>query len=183
MTNLRIVYPREDGGVGVLIPCLDSGLTINEIADKDVPGGVEYAIVPVEELPEDIRFTEAWVADFSVTPIKVTVDPVRKAMIDKVHATADLEQWMTDQLNEGYGTGKGWKLGMQQSDVTLLTGNFVLAKEAAALNLPIPPVIDAVGGVHEMTMPELTELMLSYGQARAALSAEYASRKAALTAE
>ena len=72
---------------------------------------------------------------------------------------------------------------MQQSDVTLLTGNFVLAKEAAAMNLPIPPVIDAVGGVHEMGIDDLTELMLLYGQARAALSVEYAARKAAINAE
>lgn len=183
MTNLRIVYPREDGSVGVLIPCLDSGLTINEIADKDVPGGVEYAIIPAEELPQDLRYTAAWTADFSASPVVVTIDPVRKAAVDKVHALADLEQWMSDKLHEGYSTGKGWRLGMLQSDVTLLTGNFVLAKEAAAMSLPIPAVIDAVGGVHEMDMDDLTELMLLYGQARAALSAEYAARKAAINAE
>jgi hypothetical protein len=57
-----------------------------------------------------------------------------------------------------------------------------LAKEAAMLELPLPQIVDAAGVAHTLTMQELTGLMLAYGQYRAGLSAEYASRKAALEA-
>jgi hypothetical protein len=110
----------------------------------------------------------------------VSIDPSKKAVIDKEIALQQLDQWFSDKLQEGFSTGQGWKLKMLPADVTLLTGNYVLAKEAAALGGEIPPVIDAVGGVHAMSMDDMTLLMLGYGQARAALSAEYATRKAAI---
>jgi hypothetical protein len=56
--NQRIVYPTEDG-VAVIIPA-DCGLTIEEIAAKDVPSGVPYKIVDVSEIPEDRTFRGAW---------------------------------------------------------------------------------------------------------------------------
>ena len=36
--NQRIIYPTDNGGVAVIIPA-DCGLTIEEIAAKDVPQG------------------------------------------------------------------------------------------------------------------------------------------------
>jgi hypothetical protein len=180
MVNKRILYHRDDGTLAVLIPCVDSGMTLEAIAAKDVPAGKQHAIVDVETLPSDFTYAAAWAADLSADPVEVTIDPARKAAIDKEIALQQLEQWFSDKLHEGFSTGKGWKLGMLPTDVTLLTGNYVLAKEAAALGGEIPPVIDAAGGVHAMSMDDLTLLMLGYGQARAALSAEYASRKAAI---
>ena len=56
--NQRIVYPTDDG-VAVIIPA-DCGLTIEEIAAKDVPAGVPYKIVDVSEIPEDRTFRGAW---------------------------------------------------------------------------------------------------------------------------
>lgn len=180
MVNKRILYLRDDGTLAVLIPCADSGMTLEQIAAKDVPSGKQYAVVDAESLPSDLTYAAAWTADLSEDPVEVTFDPARKAAIDKEIALQQLEQWFSDKLHEGFSTGMGWKLGMLPSDVTLLTGNYVLAKEAAALGGEIPPVIDAVGGVHAMSMDDLTLLMLGYGQARAALSAEYATRKAAI---
>ena len=37
--NSRIIYPTDDGGVAVIIPAAECGLTIEEIAAKDVPAG------------------------------------------------------------------------------------------------------------------------------------------------
>ena len=71
----------------------------------------------------------------------------------------------------------GIKLGLTESDVTLLTGNFVLAKEADELELDIPPIIDREGMPHELNIEQLTGLMLEYGQHRASLSVEYAARR------
>jgi hypothetical protein len=56
----RIIYPTDDGGVAVIIPAPECGLTIEEIATKDVPQGKEYHIVDVSDIPEDRTFRNAW---------------------------------------------------------------------------------------------------------------------------
>lgn len=38
----RIIYPTSQGGVAVIIPAHDCGLTIEEIAAKDVPPIIRY---------------------------------------------------------------------------------------------------------------------------------------------
>ena len=70
--NQRIVYPTDDGGVAVIVPA-DCGLTIEEIAAKDVPPVVvmqdgvvvsstprSFEIVDVSEIPSDRTFRGAW---------------------------------------------------------------------------------------------------------------------------
>ena len=57
--NQRIIYPNEDGGVAILIPA-DCGLTIEEIAAKDVPEGKPFKIVDVADIPSDRTFRDAW---------------------------------------------------------------------------------------------------------------------------
>jgi hypothetical protein len=113
----------------------------------------------------------------------VTINPDIKAAIDKKKALADLDQWFAGELAKGFETAGGWKLGLSESDVTLLTGNYVLAQQGAALGMPIPPIVDMDGVPHPMAeIEELTAIMLAYGQHRAALSQEYATRKAAIEA-
>jgi len=58
--NERIIYETEEGGVAVIIPVAECGLTIEEIAAKDVPEGVSYHIVDVSEVPSDRTFRGAW---------------------------------------------------------------------------------------------------------------------------
>jgi hypothetical protein len=55
----RIIYPTDDGGVAIIIPA-DCGLTIEEIAAKDVPQGKPYQIVDVADIPTDRTFRNAW---------------------------------------------------------------------------------------------------------------------------
>jgi hypothetical protein len=59
--NQRIIYPTDDGGVAVIIPAAECGLTIEEIAAKDVPVGKPYKIVDVADIPTDRTFRNAWV--------------------------------------------------------------------------------------------------------------------------
>lgn len=110
----------------------------------------------------------------------VTIDPAKKAAIDRAKALAEIDAWFAGEVAKGFTTDDGWKLGLAESDVTLLTGQFVLAKEASAASLPLPPVIDTDGVAHELSLADLTALMLAYGGHRAALSTEYATRKAAV---
>ena len=56
----RIIYPTDEGGVAILIPSPDCGLTIEEIAAKDVPPGKPYKIVDVTDIPSDRTFRNAW---------------------------------------------------------------------------------------------------------------------------
>jgi hypothetical protein len=52
----RIIYPTPEGGVAVIIPAESV-----EAALKDVPGGVDYEIVPEDAIPSDRFFRNAWV--------------------------------------------------------------------------------------------------------------------------
>jgi hypothetical protein len=58
--NQRIIYPTDDGGVAVIIPAPECGLTVEEIATKDVPQGKPYKIVDVSDIPTDREFRNAW---------------------------------------------------------------------------------------------------------------------------
>ena len=58
--NQRIIYPTDEGGVAVIIPAPDCGLTIEEIAAKDVPEGKPFKIVDASEIPSDRTFRDAW---------------------------------------------------------------------------------------------------------------------------
>ena len=73
MSNFRVIYPTDDGGVAVIIPAPECGLTIEEIAQKDVPPVVEringeivsstprpYKIVDVSDIPSDRLLRNAW---------------------------------------------------------------------------------------------------------------------------
>jgi hypothetical protein len=56
----RIIYPTDEGGVAVIIPAPECGLTIEEIAAKDVPAGKEFKIIDTADVPTDRTFRAAW---------------------------------------------------------------------------------------------------------------------------
>lgn len=58
----RIIYPTDDGGVAVIVPA-DCGLTVEQIAAKDVPAGKPYKIVDASEVPSDRTWRNAWTID------------------------------------------------------------------------------------------------------------------------
>ena len=58
--NQRIIYPTDDGGVAVIVPADECGLSIEEIAAKDVPAGKPYEIVDANDIPSDRTFRNAW---------------------------------------------------------------------------------------------------------------------------
>ena len=60
MSNFRVIYPTDDGGVAVIVPAAECGLSIEAIAAKDVPAGKPFKIVDVSDIPEDRTFRAAW---------------------------------------------------------------------------------------------------------------------------
>lgn len=64
MTDQRIIYPTDEGGVAVLIPAPEwlaqEGNTLEALAAKDVPAGKPWKIVSVADIPTDRTFRAAW---------------------------------------------------------------------------------------------------------------------------
>jgi hypothetical protein len=60
MIDKRIIYPNDEGGVSIIVPSPNCGLTIEEIAAKDVPEGKPFQIVDVADIPSDRTFRNAW---------------------------------------------------------------------------------------------------------------------------
>jgi len=58
--SLRIIYRTPTGGVAVVVPVVDCGLTIEKIASRSVPEGAEWKIVDVSAIPTDRSFRNAW---------------------------------------------------------------------------------------------------------------------------
>jgi len=60
VSDKRIIYPTDDSVVAVIVPAPGCGLTIEEIAKKDVPAGKPYQIIDVADVPSDRTFRNAW---------------------------------------------------------------------------------------------------------------------------
>lgn len=61
--NNRIIYQNDNGGVCVIVPAPDCGLTVEQIALKDVPMGKPFKIVDVSEVPTDRSQRESWAVE------------------------------------------------------------------------------------------------------------------------
>ena len=65
MSNKRIIYKKDDSVFSIIVPITESGLTVEQIAKKDVPTGKKYKIVDVSEISSDRTFRGAWTIDDS----------------------------------------------------------------------------------------------------------------------
>ena len=65
---MKIIYKNSDGSVAVIHPTPEAleFMTIDEIALKDVPTGLPFAIVEDSEIPTDRTFRDAWTVDDSI---------------------------------------------------------------------------------------------------------------------
>ena len=60
MEHQLIIYPTDEGGVAIIVPNRASGLSIGEIAQKNVPKGKPFQVVSRGKLPEDREYRDAW---------------------------------------------------------------------------------------------------------------------------
>ena len=62
---MKIIYKNDSGGISIIHPSPEALeiMTIEEIAQKDVPTGLAFAIVEDSEIPEDRTFRDAWTVD------------------------------------------------------------------------------------------------------------------------
>ena len=73
----RIVFKNLDGSVGIIVPAENTTLTVEEIAEKDVPSGLSYRITDESNIPVDRTFRAAWVDDNPTESIDVDMSKAR----------------------------------------------------------------------------------------------------------
>jgi hypothetical protein len=142
---------------------IDSIVSIEGVQDlENNTFHIEYLTEPSsEQLTQVNNIIDGW--------------PLYKAKLEKLEQV-DLS-WKTIMSN-GWTTPYGWKLGTDNQDVTLLTGAFILAKEANNMGLSTTgTVIDMDGKSHELSLQDMTVLMLQYGQFRSQLSSQDAFKR------
>ena len=66
----RIIYKKSDGTISIIIPTAEAlnSMTVEQIARKDVPTGLNYKIVNASEISSDRTFRDAWtISDSELT--------------------------------------------------------------------------------------------------------------------
>ena len=65
---MKIIYKNSDESIAIIHPTSEAlkFMTIEEIALKDVPTGVAFAIVEDSDIPTDRTFRNAWTIDDSL---------------------------------------------------------------------------------------------------------------------
>ena len=59
----KIIYKQENGTLSIITPVENDLMTIEEIAQKDVPTGLSYKIIEDTDLPSSREFRNAWTID------------------------------------------------------------------------------------------------------------------------
>jgi hypothetical protein len=65
MNTKKIVFLQDNGNLALIFPAPECGLSIEEIARKDVPSGVAYRIINDTDIPSDHEYFNAWTIDMS----------------------------------------------------------------------------------------------------------------------
>ena len=76
----KIIY-RTENGVSIITPSPWSQLSIEEVAKKDVPSGLEYSIIDSSLVPHDRTFREAW--EYSENAVIINPDKAKAIWKDK----------------------------------------------------------------------------------------------------
>ena len=59
-SDYRFIYNNDEGGISIVIPTDNCGLTLEQIKDKDCPSGKTVYTVNKSEIPSDRSFRNAW---------------------------------------------------------------------------------------------------------------------------
>jgi len=93
-----IIWTQNNGALAITHPAENCGLTVEEIAEKDVPDGKPYSIMDSSKLPESSIFRDAWVADNNWN-INVDMERAREVWRNKIRFARALK-W--EQLDVAY---------------------------------------------------------------------------------
>ena len=109
----RIVFKNTDSSCGIIALSTKTKLTIEEIAEKDVPTGLENRIIEITSLPTDRTFRNAWTDDNDTDTIDIDMVKARPIQMDIIRGlrkeklkdldiqfTRALEQSDTKEINK-----------------------------------------------------------------------------------
>lgn len=127
--NERIIYSTPDGGVAILIPAPECGLTIEEIAAKDVPAGIEFEIIDAADQP-DRTFRNAWVRngkaiDHDMGKAKAIAHDKRRAARAKEFAPLDVEATIPAKAAQAEAARQAIRAKYDQIQVTIDAANTI----------------------------------------------------------
>lgn len=106
----RIIYKAGEG-VSIIVPAPNWTGTLEELASKDVPSGLEYWIVEDTDLPSDKTYRSAW----EVTDGVVSINSTKAAAIDSEVAAKAAAEAETEAKLEA--------LGLTKADLAALLGS------------------------------------------------------------
>lgn len=133
--------------------------------------------MPVSLDSENAKFLKSLVEE-TWNYVPSARDPLSQAKAQKLNSI-NKEYKAVEEI--GWDSGSGFFLGITANDVAFLTGAFTLAKEASALNLPLPTIIAMDNSpVSFANFEHMTQVMLQYGNARAEISARFAAKRKAV---
>lgn len=145
-----IVYNQQDGTCAVIAPAPDSGLTIEQVAEKDVPAGRPYKIVDAADLPADREYRDAWTANIGTGQITHDMSKAREIHKEKLRRMrAPLLQALDEQYlradEQGDAERKAQIAAKKQAlrDVTI-DPSVAGAKTIDALKSAVPAVLKEV---------------------------------------
>lgn len=87
--NQRIIYSTSSGGIAIVFPAPECELTIDEIADKDVPENTSFEIVDVSAIPSDRTFRNAW--ERQANTVNVNMPKAQDIKRDMIRAERAIE--------------------------------------------------------------------------------------------
>lgn len=79
-----IIFTNEDGSCGVIYPSPKCGLTIEEIAAKDVPEGLFHRITTKDNIPTERDFRNAWTDTKAGMTVDVDVEKAKGIHMDNL---------------------------------------------------------------------------------------------------
>ena len=59
-SDKRVIYANDSGGISIVVPSDNCGLTLDQIKDKDCPSGKTVYTVDKSAIPTDRSFRNAW---------------------------------------------------------------------------------------------------------------------------
>ncbi|WP_050136538.1 tail fiber assembly protein [Yersinia intermedia] len=106
---MNVIIFIENGSVCVMTPSPSLDLTIEEVAQKDVPKGCDWIVVDSESLPKDGP-QETW----SILDDNVVIDDSK--MNEYLSREAKIKQ--TELLSDFWASTENWRLDAQMEDIS-----------------------------------------------------------------
>ena len=141
MNMKYIIYQQDNEAVAVVVPA-NCGLTIEQIAAKDVPQGIPYTIIDASDLPVRDEFRNAW----AMIGGKVCHDMVKARSIKREQLRVERKP-LLEALDVEYmlALEKGDKVG--QANIT--------AQKQKLRDAPADPRIEKAKTVDDLTAIKL----------------------------